>query len=91
MRKTYSDILDEVGLKTLVVESDNGYIGGEYCHEFVVESEAGESRFLVNPDLSLCAHVDIATFIPDKKNVTEAEKPLQILTVPEGSKKLLSQ
>src|SRR3989344_7098810 len=50
MKKTYTKIFERLGLKTIIVESDNGYIGGEYCHEFVVESEVGESRFLVNPD-----------------------------------------
>lgn len=77
MKKTYYEIFKKLGLETLVVESDNGYIGGEYCHEFVVESNIGESRFLVNSDLSYCAHEDIAKFIPDKKNVDEQEKPLQ--------------
>src|SRR3989338_4960110 len=41
MRDTYTRIFKRVGLNTVTVESDNGYIGGEYCHEFVVESEAG--------------------------------------------------
>src|SRR3989344_9707033 len=43
MWNTYKKIFDRLGLKTVVVESDNGYIGGDYCHEFVVESEIGES------------------------------------------------
>ena len=34
MKKTYTRIFDRFGLKTIIVESDNGYIGGEYCHEF---------------------------------------------------------
>jgi len=77
MSDTYKKIFERMGLVTHIVASDNGYIGGEYCHEFVVESEAGESRFLVNPDMSYCAHEDIAQFIPDKKNINEEEKPLE--------------
>lgn len=42
MKKVYTKIFDRLGLKTSVVESDNGYIGGEYCHEFITESEIGE-------------------------------------------------
>lgn len=76
MKQTYTKIFERLGLKTLVVESDNGYIGGEYCHEFVVESEVGESKFLVNQDLSYCAHEDIANFVPDRKNADEQEKPM---------------
>ncbi len=77
MMDTYTKIFQKIGLKTEIVESDNGYIGGEYCHEFVVESEIGESRFLVNPDMSYLAHEDIAKFVPDKKNITVEEKPLE--------------
>jgi len=47
MKQTYTKIFERVGLQTTIVESDNGYIGGEYCHEFVVESDAGESKYFV--------------------------------------------
>ena len=77
MMDTYSRIFERLDFKTHIVESDNGYIGGDYCHEFVVESEVGESRFLVSPDMSYCAHEDVAKFIPDKKNILEEEKPLK--------------
>lgn len=85
MRKTYSQIFNLVGLKTVVVEADNGYIGGEYCHEFVVESEIGESKFFVNEDKSYAAHEDIAKFIPDKKNIDEELKPLQEVSAVRGT------
>ena len=39
MWEAYSRIFNRMGLKTDVVQADNGYFGGEYCHEFVVESE----------------------------------------------------
>jgi prolyl-tRNA synthetase len=77
MRKTYTHIYDRMGLKTLVVESDNGYIGGEYCHEFVVESEAGETKFLMTEDGSYAAHEDVAVFHVEQMQDTEAEKPLE--------------
>lgn len=71
MEQTYSKIFERMGLKTHIVESDNGYIGGDYCHEFVVESEAGESRFLTD-DNGYSAHEDVAKFIPSKvENDTE--------------------
>ena len=84
MKKTYTAIFERMGLKTHIVESDNGYIGGEYCHEFVVESEVGESRFLINPDMSYCAHEDVASFIPDKKNIEEEEKSLMAVEAVRG-------
>lgn len=60
MWNTYKKIFDRLGLKTVVVESDNGYIGGDYCHEFVVESPIGESRFYLNKEDKVGIHEEIA-------------------------------
>lgn len=85
MRDTYKRIYDRMGLKTLVVESDNGYIGGEYCHEFVVESEAGETKFLMTEDGSYAAHEDVAVFKRDDKNVDEKELPMEEVEAVRGT------
>jgi len=77
MRNTYSRIFERMGLKTVVVESDNGYIGGEYCHEFVVGSEVGESKFFVTDDGSYAAHEEVVTFKREEKNIDEELKPLE--------------
>ncbi len=75
MKRTYTKIFDTLGLKTIIVESDNGYIGGDYCHEFVVESGIGESKFLVTEDGSYAAHEDVAKFRIDDKNSQESLLP----------------
>lgn len=75
MKNTYTAIFKKLGLSTIVVESDNGYIGGEYCHEFVVESEVGESRFLVDGE-GYAAHEDVAVFEFENKNLDEEEKAM---------------
>jgi prolyl-tRNA synthetase len=62
MAKTYYQIFLKLGLNTVKVESDNGYIGGEYCHEFVVESPIGETTYLTTIDGSYAAHIDVAKF-----------------------------
>src|SRR3990167_5663870 len=77
MGETYTHIFERLGLKTIMVESDNGYIGGEYCHEFVVESEIGESRFLVTEDGSYAAHEDVAKFILENVSSDEQLKPME--------------
>lgn len=77
MASVYTHIFERVGLKTYKVESDNGYIGGEYCHEYVVESPIGESKFLMTEDGSYAAHEDVARFIPADKNVDEPLKPME--------------
>lgn len=69
MAQTYKRIYERLGLKTVKVEADNGYIGGDYCHEFVVESPIGESKFLMTPDGTYAAHEDVARFTKDRKNL----------------------
>lgn len=77
MGETYHQIFKRIGLKTVVVESDNGYIGGEYCHESVVESEVGETKFLMSEDSSYAAHEDVAVFKVEEIRDEEEEKPLE--------------
>lgn len=77
MWDTYTRIFNRLGLKTIVVESDNGYIGGEYCHEFVVESEAGESKFFMTEDGSYAAHEEVAKFVVEDLTSNEEMKPME--------------
>lgn len=88
MWQTYSNIYKRLGLNTVVVLSDNGYIGGDYCHEFVVESEIGESKFLTTDDGSYCAHEEVAKFTLDTVNLDETEKELKIIEQPEWVHKM---
>jgi len=76
MKKVYTKIFNRLGLETFIVESDNGYIGGEYCHEFIVESEIGESRYFVAENGNYLAHEEVAVFQKEIKNKDERQKPL---------------
>ena len=84
MWDTYKKIFERLGLETVVVESDNGYIGGDYCHEFVVRSEAGESKFFVSKDRKYAAHEDVAKFKKEDNNLDEEEKPLETVKAKRG-------
>jgi prolyl-tRNA synthetase len=75
MADTYRKIFKRIGLQTAVVESDNGYIGGEYCHEFVVEASVGETLYLTTADGQYAAHVDVARFEKYRGNEPEDPKP----------------
>lgn len=75
MKKVYTRIFERLGLKTAIVESDNGYIGGEYCHEFICEEAIGESRYFVAENSDYAAHEDIAVIIKEVKNKDEKLKP----------------
>ncbi len=83
MKQTYLIIFKRLGLETQVVEADNGYIGGEYCHEFQVEHPEGEGRFFVTEDGSYCAHEDVATFKHAHMNPDEAVKDFESIDQPE--------
>ncbi|MBN2087853.1 proline--tRNA ligase [Candidatus Peregrinibacteria bacterium] len=84
MGDSYTRIFERVGLDTVRIESDNGYIGGEYCHEYVVESEAGESRYLIADDKSYAAHEEVAVFKREEMNPDEDELLMEIKDAPRG-------
>lgn len=85
MRDAYTDIFNELGLATDVVAADNGYIGGEYCHEFIVESDAGESRYFVD-SAGNAAHEDVAGVVIDAKNMGDEMEPLEEVEAIRGTK-----
>ena len=78
MKLTYQRIFDRLGLKTVVVAADGGYIGGDYCHEFVVDADVGESVYLTGPD-GKAIHQDLA--IRDKSLDRPANQPGQLKKV----------
>jgi prolyl-tRNA synthetase len=86
MKKAYSKIYKKLGLDTDIVLADNGYIGGEYCHEFQVESEIGEGRYFISEDNKYIAHEDVAEFKREEINLDEKEKPLEIINQPQWIK-----
>ena len=85
MRDIYIRIFKRLGYDTTVVESDNGYIGGDYCHEFVVESSAGESTYFTTKSGSYAAHEDIAVFKKEQKNLDEKEKTMEEVAARRGT------
>lgn len=84
MGDTYKAIFADLGLHVDVVAADNGYIGGEYCHEFIVESKVGESRYFIDKTSGYAAHEDVATFKIDDKNLDEPLKTLQEVAAQRG-------
>jgi prolyl-tRNA synthetase len=85
MWDAYAASFNEVGLKTDVVAADNGYIGGEYCHEFVTESAVGESRYFIDEKSGYAAHEDVAIFAIENKNTDEALQGMQTVPAERGT------
>lgn len=86
MAETYTTIFKRLGLETQMVEADNGYIGGEYCHEFQVEHPDGEGRYFVSEDGKYIAHEDVATFELPPVNPDEEVRDFEIIEQPEWVK-----
>ena len=78
MRDTYLAVFARLGLSAKVVAADGGYIGGEYCHEFIVDSKVGESLYFETAKGYL-AHEDVAVF--DKKLDVENVSPAPLKAV----------
>lgn len=83
MRQAYLAIFKKVGLRVEVVDADNGYIGGEYCHEFIADTEVGESLYYKSPN-GYCAHEDIATFNKETAGSQAEEKALELVAAERG-------
>jgi prolyl-tRNA synthetase len=86
MWDAYTKSYTTLGLDIKVVPADNGYFGGDYCHEFIVESEVGESRYFESADGNYIAHEDIARFEFVDMNPDEEILPLETIDQPEWVK-----
>jgi prolyl-tRNA synthetase len=85
MWEAYDVITRRIGLEPVKVAADGGYIGGDYCHECVVEHEVGETRFLSTEDGSYCSHEDVAVFKKEDKNVEEDLKEMKQVDAVRGT------
>lgn len=86
MAETYSKIFANCGLSSKKVLADNGYIGGEYCHEYQVETPIGEGRFFESEDGKYLAHEDVATFERDEINLNDEMLDFEIIKQPKWIK-----
>ena len=84
MRDAYLAIFDRVGLSVKVVAADGGYIGGEYCHEFIADSESGESLYFFETAKGYLAHEDVAVFDKGLAVVAAAPAPLKSVAAKRG-------
>ena len=71
MEKSYENIFENCGLKTIGVEADSGAIGGAASKEFMVTADSGEDSILFTKSGSYSANIEKAISLPSK------EKPLK--------------
>jgi prolyl-tRNA synthetase len=82
--EAYERIAKRLGLDVLVVESDNGAIGGAVSHEFMVEADVGEDT-VVKCSCGYSANLERAEFIKESKNLSDQSKPLSRMDALRGS------
>lgn len=82
---TYSSIFTKAGLSAHRVLADNGYIGGDYCHEYIVDSDAGESVYFVSDDGKVAEHEDVARFSKTSEAQNENQQELKMVDAPRGT------
>ncbi len=82
MAEAYHNSFARMGLTANKVLADNGYIGGEYCHEYIVDCAVGESRYLVTADGSYMAHEDVAEIALPPMNGDEEILPMTTIEQP---------
>ena len=78
----YEKIAQRFDLKVIPVQADSGAIGGDYNHEFIVESEAGEGEAFLCTSCSYAAHADRAEYVRVSSNASEKEFPLEEVKAP---------
>ena len=86
MAAAYERSFSRMGLTAKQVLADNGYIGGEYCHEYIVDCDTGESRYLETADGSYCAHEDVAEISLSVMNADEPEREMRVIDQPQWVK-----
>lgn len=83
MKQAYKAIFNKLGLVTLIAEADSGYIGGDYCHEFIYPTPVGEDEVFVCDNCDYRANKEKAEFVREDKNPDEPVKPFKIIDQPE--------
>lgn len=78
----YLNIAKKLDLNVMVVESDNGAIGGAVSHEFMVESKAGEDTIVVC-SCGYAANLERASTNYSLVNPQDSEKKMEIVSQPE--------
>lgn len=80
--EAYQTIAKIFDLKAIPVEADNGALGGDYSHEFMIEAEFGEDTIVKCDSCDYAANLEKAQFIREEVNKGEEIKPYEIVDLP---------
>jgi prolyl-tRNA synthetase len=80
--QAYLSIAKKLGLDPVPVIADNGALGGDYSHEFMVEGEFGEDTIVRCDKCDYAANLEKAEFIRREVNGDEEIKPYEEVALP---------
>ena len=80
IKKVYMRIFERLGLgdDTVIADADGGAISDKNSHEFQTFLEVGEDT-IVSDSSGYCYNLELAAGVPDEKNISEKELPMQYI------------
>ncbi len=78
----YEKIAQKLEIEVIPVEADSGALGGDFCHEFITPCSFGEDTILTC-ECGYRANREKAEFVREEINLSELEKPMEIVDQPE--------
>ncbi len=73
--KAYNKIFKRVGVKTVVIESDVGAMGGSEAHEFMMMADSGEDKIIICKDCKYAVNAEVLGI--DKEKDAKSEKNIK--------------
>lgn len=81
MYQAYIRIYKRLGFKNFViVEGDNGIMGGKVSHEYMAVTEVGEDSLVICPKCGYSSNMEVAVSIKDENNSTVAGEKKEVFT-----------
>lgn len=82
MKQTYINIFNRLGLEFVIVDADNGSMGGFGSNEFMVKSNVGEDEIAVCDKCGYAANIEKATYYFEELENNESELNKQKVYTP---------
>lgn len=80
VKNVYTRIYDRLGIgaDTVIAEADGGAISDMNSHEFQTYTDIGEDT-IVSDSSGYCYNLELASWVPDNKNIDDAEQVLEYI------------
>ncbi|MFV0246397.1 MAG: proline--tRNA ligase [Mycoplasmatales bacterium] len=78
----YKNILQELDLDYVIVNADNGQMGGKQSHEFMVLADIGEDDVVVEPGVEVGYNSEAAYIFNDYEQMSESKEDIKEVHTP---------